>query len=85
MHGMAARSISALHIWWARKPLPSCRAAALAASFIETFDLACPEAFKTSVCDVLGQLYGTKVNGDGCGVGFCVLSRTSPPGSMRLT
>lgn len=56
--------ITAVHIWWARKPLPSCRAAALAASLIDPLDPACPEAFRTSARDVLGQLYGTKVEGD---------------------
>ncbi|WP_257445981.1 DUF1156 domain-containing protein [Archangium lipolyticum] len=56
--------ITAIHIWWARKPLPSCRAAALAALLIDPLDPACPEAFKTSARDVLGQLYGTRVDGD---------------------
>lgn len=60
--------ITAIHIWWARKPLPSCRAAALAASLIDPLDPACPEAFKTSARDVLGQLYGTKVEGGGEGL-----------------
>jgi putative DNA methylase len=57
--------ITAIHIWWARKPLPSCRAAALAASLIDPIDPACPEAFKTRARDVLGQLYGTRIDGDG--------------------
>lgn len=56
--------ITAIHIWWARKPLPSCRAAALAASLIDPLDPACPESFKTSARDVLGRLYG-RVDGDG--------------------
>lgn len=60
--------ITAIHIWWARKPLPSCRAAALAASLIDPLDPACPEVFKTSAREVLGQLYGTKVDGDGEGL-----------------
>lgn len=57
--------ITAIHIWWARKPLPSCRAATLAASLIDPLDPACPEAFKTSARNVLGQLYGAKVE-DNC-------------------
>lgn len=57
--------ITAIHIWWARKPLPSCRAAALAASLIDPLDPGCPEAFKVSASDILGQLYGTKFSGDG--------------------
>lgn len=60
--------ITAIHIWWARKPLPSCRATALAASLIDPLDPACPEAFKTSARDVLGQLYGAKVEDDGEGL-----------------
>ena len=52
--------ITAIHIWWARKPLPSCRAAALAASLIDPLDAACPESFKTRARDVLGQLYGAE-------------------------
>src|SRR5690606_37353482 len=47
--------ITAIHIWWARKPLPSCRAAALAASLIDPLDPACPDAFKAQARDVLGQ------------------------------
>ena len=57
--------ITAIHIWWARKPLPSCRAAALAASLIDPLDPACPDAFKAQARDVLGRLYGTPLNGDG--------------------
>lgn len=56
--------ITAIHIWWARKPLPSCRAAALAASLIDPLDPACPETFKAQARNVLGQLYGTPLNGD---------------------
>ncbi|MBL9006087.1 MAG: DUF1156 domain-containing protein [Myxococcales bacterium] len=72
-HARAGRSvhhghITAIHIWWARKPLPSCRAATLAASLIDPLDPTCPEAFKASARDVLGQLYGTKVEGDGEGL-----------------
>lgn len=57
--------ITAIHIWWARKPLPSCRAAALAAALIDPLDPACPDAFKARACEVLGQLYGTALGGDG--------------------
>jgi adenine-specific DNA methylase len=57
--------ITAIHIWWARKPLPSCRAAALAALLIDPLDPACPDAFKAQARDVLGQLYGTPFSGDG--------------------
>lgn len=54
--------ITAIHIWWARKPLPSCRAAALAAVLIDPVDPTCPDAFKTQARDVLERLYGTTLN-----------------------
>lgn len=50
--------ITAIHIWWARKPLPSCRAASLAAALIDPADPACPEEFRARCRDVLGRLYG---------------------------
>jgi adenine-specific DNA methylase len=57
--------ITAIHIWWARKPLPSCRATALAAALIDPADPACPEEFRTRSREMLGRLYGTPLNGDG--------------------
>lgn len=56
--------ITAIHIWWARKPLPSCRAVTLAALLIDPLDPACPEAFKTIARDVLDRLYKTNVARD---------------------
>lgn len=49
--------ITAIHIWWARKPLPSCRAAALAAALLDPADPACPVDFKDKARDVLGRIY----------------------------
>lgn len=60
--------ITAIHIWWARKPLPSCRAATLAAALIDPLDPACPDVFKEQARDVIGQLYGTTFNDDGEGL-----------------
>ncbi|MDX2024304.1 MAG: DUF1156 domain-containing protein [Deltaproteobacteria bacterium] len=57
--------ITAIHIWWARKPLPSCRAALLAASLIDPLDPGCPAAFKQQARNVLGQLYGMDLEADG--------------------
>lgn len=37
--------ITAIHIWWARKPLPSCRAVLLGAMLPDPLDDACPPAF----------------------------------------
>jgi adenine-specific DNA methylase len=75
--------ITAIHIWWARKPLPSCRAAALAASLIDPLDPACPESFKTSAREVLGQLYGTTLNGDGAALRRGLLRLVSDFASWR--
>ncbi len=52
--------ITAIHIWWARKPLPSCRATSLAAALLDPADPACPEEFRVRTREVLGQLYGTR-------------------------
>ena len=48
--------ITAVHIWWARKPLPSCRAVLLAAALPDPMDEACPEAFRLAAHDALAQL-----------------------------
>lgn len=69
--------ITAIHIWWARKPLPSCRAAALAASLIDPLDPACPEDFKAAARNVLTELYGTKADIDGEGLRRVLLTFVS--------
>src|SRR5213592_305409 len=38
--------ISTLHIWWARRPLASCRAVILAALWPDPGDERCPERFR---------------------------------------
>ncbi|PZN81620.1 MAG: hypothetical protein DM484_08125 [Candidatus Methylumidiphilus alinenensis] len=38
--------ISTLHIWWARRPLASCRAVICAALWPDPADECCPEAFR---------------------------------------
>lgn len=48
--------ITAIHIWWARKPLPSCRAVLLAAALPDPLDDACPPAFITTANDILAGL-----------------------------
>src|SRR3954469_25751381 len=39
--------ISTLHIWWARRPLASCRAVLCASLWPDPADPLCPEAFRT--------------------------------------
>jgi len=50
--------ITAIHIWWARKPLPSCRAVALASTLIDPVDDLCPQAFRQRAAEVLRGVYG---------------------------
>src|SRR5215510_3230053 len=38
--------ISALHIWWARRPLAACRAVLCAALWPDPVDALCPESFR---------------------------------------
>src|SRR5690606_19323245 len=68
-HARSGRSvhhghITAIHIWWARKPLPSCRAASLAAVLIDPDDPSCPDEFREQARKVLGELYGVSIGGD---------------------
>ncbi len=41
--------ISTLHLWWARRPLPVCRAIVFASLIPDPLDENCPEAFKYAV------------------------------------
>ena len=41
--------ISTLHIWWARRPLPLCRAAIFASLVPDPLDENCPEAFNYAI------------------------------------
>lgn len=43
--GVHQGHINSIHIWWARKPLPSCRAALLAAILLDPADPAAPPSF----------------------------------------
>ena len=45
--------ISTLHIWWARRPLPTCRAVVFASLVPDPLDEYCPQAFKDAVSDIL--------------------------------
>lgn len=47
--------ISTLHLWWARRPLPVCRAVVFASLVPDPLDENCPQAFKDAVELVLGK------------------------------
>jgi putative DNA methylase len=46
--------ISTLHLWWARRPLPVCRAVVFASLVPDPDDEHCPPAFKAAVAQLLG-------------------------------
>lgn len=45
--------LSTLHIWWARRPLPLCRATVFASLIPDPLDDNCPQSFKDAVEDIL--------------------------------
>lgn len=47
--------ISTLHLWWARRPLPVCRAVVFASLVPDPEDEYCPQAFKDAVKLLLGR------------------------------
>ena len=47
--------ISTLHLWWARRPLPVCRAVVFASLVPDPLDENCPQAFKDAVDLLLGK------------------------------
>lgn len=46
--------ISTLHLWWARRPLPVCRAIVFASLVPDPLDPLCPQAFRDAVELILG-------------------------------
>ena len=50
---LAGGNIRTLHIWWARRPLPTCRAAIFASLVPDPLDEYCPQAFKDAVSHIL--------------------------------
>ena len=46
--------ISTLHLWWARRPLPVCRAIVFASLVPDPLDKNCPQQFKEAVELLLG-------------------------------
>lgn len=49
--------ISTLHLWWARRPLPVCRAVVFASLVPDPLDENCPQAFKDAGQMLLGQAF----------------------------
>ena len=47
--------ISTLHLWWARRPLPVCRAVVFAGLVPDPEDTNCPKAFKEAIELLLGK------------------------------
>src|SRR5437660_4646612 len=62
--------ISTLHIWWARRPLASCRAVICAALWPDPADPLCPPAFREAAARVIQgfaeQAVSTPAIADGC-------------------
>mgnify|MGYP001412620996 CR=1 FL=1 len=48
--------ISTLHLWWARRPLPACRAIVFASLVPDPLDKNCPQSFKDAVDILLGKV-----------------------------
>jgi putative DNA methylase len=63
--GTEKRQISALHLWWARRPLPTCRAVIIASLIPDPGDAECPKEFRKLVMDLLGRNQFKPQNGDG--------------------
>jgi putative DNA methylase len=62
-HAVGEKSIrhglpSALHLWWARRPLASSRAVLLALLWPDPCDPQCPEEFKRKARDLLPRVQG---------------------------
>lgn len=47
--------ISTLHLWWARRPLPVCRAVVFASLVSDPLDDNCPQSFRDAVEIILGK------------------------------
>ncbi|MCP4148619.1 MAG: DUF1156 domain-containing protein, partial [bacterium] len=54
--------ISTLHLWWARRPLPVCRAVVFASLVPDPLDPNCPKAFSDAVETLLEQEVGKDDN-----------------------
>src|ERR1700757_4421241 len=50
---------TALHTWWARRPLAACRAMLMALLLPDPCDVDCPEEFKQRARNILPRVQGT--------------------------
>lgn len=55
--------ISTLHLWWARRPLPVCRAVVFASLVPDPLDENCSQAFKDAVKELLGKPFALERGG----------------------
>jgi putative DNA methylase len=55
--------ISSLHKWWARRPLPVCRAVVFASLVPDPLEDNCPQAFKDAVKELLGKPFALEKGG----------------------
>lgn len=51
--------ISTLHLWWARRPLPVCRAIVFASLVPDPLDENCPQAFRDAIEALLNSKTGS--------------------------
>lgn len=59
----AVGTISTLHLWWARRPLASCRAVICAALWPDPADEFCPARFRDDAFRIMAELHERVLNG----------------------
>lgn len=69
-HAIAEKKIrhglpSSIHLWWARRPLASCRSVLLALLLPDPCDFHCPPAFKVKARSILKQVTGIAEGDEG--------------------
>ena len=58
VEGSRSATLSALHLWWSRKPLSACRAIMLALLLPDPCDPLCPRDFKLKAWSILRGIVG---------------------------
>lgn len=58
------RQLSAIHLWWARRPIPACRAITFASLVPDPDASECPQHFRDLVMDVLNRREFTPTQSD---------------------
>ncbi|MGA1976193.1 MAG: DUF1156 domain-containing protein [Conexivisphaerales archaeon] len=54
--------LHSIHVWWATRPLATCRAILLASLLPDPVDKACPEEFRQKAAELLDMLKGRKLS-----------------------